>query len=139
LNLRPPGYEPGELPDCSTPRRKQEGYQTHGYDPFVPWWTWLALAFFVVVLVATTGVAFVGIRRLRSAQASAEAMLVAFEGLAAKAELLEERAAAVEERRAHVEEHFARLARSRERLGVLTWALKDATRELTSFRKLLRK
>jgi hypothetical protein len=21
LNLRPPGYEPGELPDCSTPRR----------------------------------------------------------------------------------------------------------------------
>jgi hypothetical protein len=22
LNLRPPGYEPGELPDCSTPRRE---------------------------------------------------------------------------------------------------------------------
>jgi hypothetical protein len=22
LNLRPPGYEPGELPDCSTPRRR---------------------------------------------------------------------------------------------------------------------
>ena len=21
MNLRPPGYEPGELPDCSTPRR----------------------------------------------------------------------------------------------------------------------
>lgn len=21
LNLRPPGYEPDELPDCSTPRR----------------------------------------------------------------------------------------------------------------------
>ena len=21
LNLRPPGYEPGELPNCSTPRR----------------------------------------------------------------------------------------------------------------------
>ena len=24
LNLRPPGYEPGELPDCSTPRRGPE-------------------------------------------------------------------------------------------------------------------
>jgi hypothetical protein len=105
----------------------------------VPWWTWIALGFFVVVLVATTAVGFVGIRRLRSAQASAEAMLLAFEGLAAKAEQLEERAASVEERRARVEEHFARLARSRERLGVLTWALKDATRELTSLRKLLRK
>ena len=23
LNLRPPGYEPGELPDCSTPRRNR--------------------------------------------------------------------------------------------------------------------
>lgn len=22
LNLRPPGYEPGELPNCSTPRHK---------------------------------------------------------------------------------------------------------------------
>ena len=24
MNLRPPGYEPGELPDCSTPRRIQD-------------------------------------------------------------------------------------------------------------------
>ena len=105
----------------------------------MPWWTWIALGFFGIVLVATIAVAFVGIRRLRSAQASAEAMMVAFEGLTAKAEQLEERAAAVEERRARVEEHFARLARSRERLGVLTWALRDATRELTGLRNLMRK
>ena len=139
MNLRPPGYEPGELPDCSTPRRRYEGYQTPGYDPFVPWWTWISLGFFGVALIAATAVAFVGIRRLGSAQASAEAMMLAFEGLAAKAEQLEERAAAVEEQRARVEEHFARLAQSRERLGVLTWALRDATRGLTSIRKLLRK
>jgi hypothetical protein len=105
----------------------------------VPWWTWIALGFFVVVLVATAAAAFVGVRRLRRAQASAEAMLVAFEGLAVKAEQLEERAMGAEERRARVEEHFARLARSRERLGVLTWALRDATRELTGLRNLLRK
>ena len=24
MNLRPPGYEPGELPDCSTPRRGRD-------------------------------------------------------------------------------------------------------------------
>jgi hypothetical protein len=28
LNLRPPGYEPGELPDCSTPRREGQ-YSWH--------------------------------------------------------------------------------------------------------------
>ncbi len=27
LNLRPPGYEPGELPNCSTPRHKRKHYQ----------------------------------------------------------------------------------------------------------------
>ena len=27
LNLRPPGYEPDELPDCSTPRQ----YNSHFY------------------------------------------------------------------------------------------------------------
>ena len=28
LNLRPLGYEPNELPDCSTPRRGKEIYST---------------------------------------------------------------------------------------------------------------
>lgn len=26
MNLRPSGYEPDELPDCSTPRRMSPGY-----------------------------------------------------------------------------------------------------------------
>ena len=43
MNLRPPGYEPGELPDCSTPRRW--GHHTSGLF-------WIALAFFVVAPVA---------------------------------------------------------------------------------------
>ena len=41
MNLRPPGYEPGELPSCSTPRRVSHGFEepvlgmTRGYvtDP----------------------------------------------------------------------------------------------------------
>jgi exopolyphosphatase / guanosine-5'-triphosphate,3'-diphosphate pyrophosphatase len=32
LNLRPPGYEPGELPDCSTPRRGHQDTTAQGYD-----------------------------------------------------------------------------------------------------------
>src|SRR5690349_13613117 len=33
LNLRPSGYEPDELPDCSTPRRTSEGSKATGRPP----------------------------------------------------------------------------------------------------------
>jgi hypothetical protein len=105
----------------------------------VPWWTWIALGFFSVVLAASLLLGFVWVRRIGQLQASAEAMTASFEALSQRAEELQRRAAAVEERRAVVEEHFARLDRSRERLGVLTWALRDATRELTRLRSVLRK
>ena len=32
MNLRPPGYEPGELPDCSTPRRGRNYSAGHVRD-----------------------------------------------------------------------------------------------------------
>jgi cell division protein FtsB len=105
----------------------------------VPWWTWIALGFFAVVLAAALVVGFVGVRRVGRLQESAEAMAASFEALAQRAEELERRAATVEERRAVMEEHFARLGRSRQRFAVLTWALRDATRELTSLRSVLRK
>jgi hypothetical protein len=105
----------------------------------VPWWTWIALGFFAAALVATLVLAFVGVRRIRGLQARAEEMTAAFEQLTSKAEELERRAETVEERRAQLEEHFARLGRSRERLSVLTWALRDATRGLTGLRSALRK
>jgi cell division protein FtsB len=105
----------------------------------VPWWTWIALGFFGVVLGASLLLGFVWVRRMGQLQASAEAMTASFEALSQRAEELELRAATVEERRAVVEDHFARLGRSRERLAVLTWALRDATRELTSLRRVLRK
>ena len=53
MNLRPPGYEPGELPDCSTPRR-------WGHDSSVLSPVTLAL---VVGFVAIAGsLAFAGVR-----------------------------------------------------------------------------
>ena len=33
MNLRPLGYEPSELPSCSTPRRCTQGYGTTTDDP----------------------------------------------------------------------------------------------------------
>jgi uncharacterized membrane protein (DUF106 family) len=105
----------------------------------MPWWTWIAIAVFAAAFVAGLAVALVAVRRMRELQSRAEAMTVAFEELMAKTEALEQRALTVEENRARLEAHLAGLARSRERLGVLTWALRDATRDLTSFRNALRK
>jgi hypothetical protein len=34
LNLRPSGYEPDELPDCSTPRREDEDSSDSSQDQF---------------------------------------------------------------------------------------------------------
>jgi hypothetical protein len=105
----------------------------------MPWWTWVALAFFIAAFVAGLAFAIVGFMRMRDLQARAEAMAAASEELMVKAEALEERALTVEQNQARLEAHFARLTRSRERLGVLTWALRDATKDLTSFRNALRK
>ena len=33
LNLRPPGYEPDELPDCSTPRYMKLKVGGDGFEP----------------------------------------------------------------------------------------------------------
>jgi len=34
LNLRPSGYEPDELPDCSTPRRMSKAYRLCNHNIF---------------------------------------------------------------------------------------------------------
>jgi hypothetical protein len=72
LNLRPPGYEPGELPDCSTPRRERQ-YTT------VQAVFWAALGFLVVATVA--GAAYVGVRAWRAWQAFVSLAVVGAAGL----------------------------------------------------------
>jgi hypothetical protein len=136
LNLRPPGYEPGELPDCSTPRRD-------GKDSIVPmpWWTWAALVFFgAAVLAAAVLVvlALLGMRRLAKTGAQVEAGL---EDLARKSEELEARLAHADERAQLVERKLAHLDGSLERLSVLTWALGDVSRAVSDLRStvMLRK
>lgn len=37
MNLRPPGYEPGELPDCSTPQKSFHVKKALGAAPLLGW------------------------------------------------------------------------------------------------------
>ena len=127
MNLRPPGYEPGELPDCSTPRRgRQSTKAAPDYDDPVPWWTLVSLALFGAVLVISTVVIFIVAVRTSRAVREVRAtlggeiggLLVATEGVQHRIELLAERRAVVESR-------LARLERSKRKLDVLVWALRD--------------
>lgn len=100
----------------------------------MPWWTWVALAFFCAVVAAGSVfavLAFVGLRRLR---ARGESLQLAVEGLAATAERLEERMARSEERAEEARRRFERLDASLQRLSVLTWALGDARRAVSQIR-----
>ena len=120
MNLRPPGYEPGELPDCSTPRRERQ-YTT------VDAVFWAALGFLLVATVA--GAAYVGVRAWHTWQACVSLAVAGAAGL----ELLiarSEQAAAKAERVAagaeELEAALARLERSTARGRVLMGALDES-------------
>jgi hypothetical protein len=119
LNLRPPGYEPGELPDCSTPRRKRQ-YTT------VDALFWAALGFLVVATVA--GTAYVGVRAWRAWQACVSLAIAGVAGLdllTARSEALATKAERVAAGAAELQAAVARLERSTARGRVLTGALDE--------------
>ena len=129
MNLRPPGYEPGELPDCSTPRRE-------GKDSIrpMPWWTWVSLAFFAGVVLAASIVALVALRSVSRLQTVGERLQVAFDDLALKSEELERRAAQASMRVESTEPHFEHLRTSLDRFSVLTWAIGDMAKTVGKLR-----
>ena len=114
MNLRPPGYEPGELPDCSTPRRDR--HHSTGLSPIT-----LALLVSVVAVLAT--LAFVGSRSLalyRDARSFTKALAGELDTLALSTDQLGTREPPDVER---LSKALARLEASRARLSVLTGAL----------------
>jgi hypothetical protein len=119
LNLRPPGYEPGELPDCSTPRRERQ-YTT------VDAVFWAALGFLVIAVVG--GAAHVAVRAWRTWQVCVSLAVVGTAGadlLVMRAEQTEARA---ERATARVEELTAaleRLERSRAQGRVLLGGVEE--------------
>jgi predicted nuclease with TOPRIM domain len=100
----------------------------------MPWWTWVALGFFALMLVLVGVHALSAFRRLRALAATGERVTAALDELTARTEALERRVEKSEARRADVEEHLERLNRSLERLSVLGWALGDARRGLARIR-----
>jgi hypothetical protein len=117
LNLRPPGYEPGELPDCSTPRRERQ-YTT--VDAFF----WAALGFLVVATVC--GTAYVGVRGWRAWQACVSLAITGVAGLdllAARSEALATKAEGVAAGAVELQVAVTRLERSTARGKVLTGAI----------------
>ena len=120
MNLRPPGYEPGELPDCSTPRRERQ-YTT------VDVIFWAALG---VLLAATiVGTAYVAVRAWRAWHAFVSLALVGAAGaelLAARGELAATKADRVTQKLDELQAAIARLERSTAQGRVLV----DATNEV---------
>ena len=129
MNLRPPGYEPGELPDCSTPRRE-------GKDSIrlMPWWTWVALGIFVASLVAASVIGILMLVTLKSLQVTSLRLSAALEDLAAKGEALERRSAEVSARAEAAEADFAHLRETLDRFSVLTWAMGDVAKTIGELR-----
>ena len=120
MNLRPPGYEPGELPDCSTPRRERQ-YTT------VDVLFWAALGFLLAAILV--GTPFVVIRAWRAWRAFVSLALVAAAGaelLAARGELATAKADRVTRKLDELQAALGRLERSTARGRVLV----DATNEV---------
>ena len=120
MNLRPPGYEPGELPDCSTPRRGRQ-YTT------VDLVFWAALGFLLAAIVV--GTTYVAVRGWRTWQACVSLALVGAAGaelLAARGELAAAKADRLTQKLDKLQARVARLERSTARGRVLV----DATNEM---------
>jgi hypothetical protein len=114
LNLRPPGYEPGELPDCSTPRR--ERHDSTGLSL-------VALAFLVGFAAVVASSAFVVVRSIalwRDARAFSRAL---GGELGRFTDSLERLAAFEPPDTERLTTAVARIEASRERLSILTGAL----------------
>jgi chromosome segregation ATPase len=107
----------------------------------MPWWTWAALVFFALAVLAGSAVvliAFFGMRRFEQTAVELEAAL---EDLSRRSEELEARLEHANERAELVERKLAQLDASLERLSVLTWALGDVSKAVSQVRSavLLRK
>jgi hypothetical protein len=100
----------------------------------VPWWTWVALAFFSAVVLAASIVALLALRSLGALEAVGERLEDAFEDLDKKSRELEHRAARASDRVESAEPHFEHLRVSLDRFSVLTWAIGDMAKTVGRLR-----
>ena len=129
MNPRPPGYEPGELPDCSTPRC---GPSLAPLAPAVTirdvsdWLIYGALVASGVALALTAARLVTQVMRTwREFKRTRRKLVKELDRLSASAAAAAEKIAATEAGSARVEESLARLRVSLARLKVLTDALDE--------------
>ena len=126
MNLRPPGYEPGELPDCSTPRRGPDCSTLVTIVPMSDWAIWGAL-----ILASLAGIGALGRLVVRAREAWRDVkdarrdVVRRLDELAAKAEATAEKVAAAGDT-AGLDESVGRLRISLAELAVLRAALGEA-------------
>jgi predicted RNase H-like nuclease (RuvC/YqgF family) len=101
----------------------------------VPWWTWLALGFFLAALVAGAVFTVFALGRLKRAAAVSGELQARLDGVAAQSEELERRLERTQARTEEIETAKARVDASLARLSVLTWALSDARSDVTRLRR----
>ncbi len=133
MNLRPPGYEPGELPDCSTPRR----YPKNTIDS-VPVLLWIALGLFAVLLVGTGSFAAVrAARAWRDARAVGDTLSAAVTVVASRSAEVEARVAHLRERAEPVQRATSALHRDVDTLNVIVDELRTLEAKVASIRALV--
>ena len=126
MNLRPPGYEPGELPDCSTPRRGPDCSTLGRVIRMSDWVIWGAL-----ILVSGAGIAAFALLVVRALEAwrrvrdSRREVVRRLDEIAAKAETTAEKVAAAGDT-AELQKSLGRLRLSLARLAVLRDSLDEA-------------
>jgi hypothetical protein len=125
LNLRPPGYEPGELPDCSTPRRGADCSTVITIRTMWDRAIWGAL-----ILAGLAGIAALALlaRRVlgawRTFKATRRAVVRRLDELAMKGEATAEKVAAAGDTAA-LQESIGRLRVSLAQLAVLRAAIDE--------------
>jgi uncharacterized protein HemX len=97
----------------------------------MPWWTWTALAIFVLVVCVGIAVSFAAFLQMRRLSTAGKDVARALEEVATKTDALEARLEHAEQRAALVERKMAQLQASFERLSVLNWALGDVRRTVS--------
>ena len=129
MNPRPPGYEPGELPDCSTPRRGPDCSTLVTIAPMWDWAIWTALI--VTFLAGIAALVLLVIRVLqawRDLKRTRRRSVRRLDNFAAKAEATAERLETAGDT-VELEESIGRLRVSLARLAVLTNALDEAAED----------
>ena len=100
----------------------------------MPWWTWAALVFFVLVVATGAAVTVLSLIRMRRLSATGDQVVLALDDLTRRTEELERRLGHAQEQAELVERKVAKLNASMERLSVLTWALGDVAKTVSDVR-----